>query len=207
MKNVFILVVETAIPAAIVDPQYMFSAVNKFYMDTEKDAAFNIELIGVKKEVQLNLGSITVKPNTTIEKAKQADLIIIPALSGNMETALELNKEFIPFIQKQYEGGAEIASLCVGAFLLASTGLLNGKQCSTHWLFANQFKEMFPKVELAEDKIITDQNGVYTSGGATSYCPGSQERSPQDGDEDAKQCAVLNRDSVCHPQKAVSDRQ
>ncbi|MCB0732732.1 MAG: helix-turn-helix domain-containing protein, partial [Ignavibacteriae bacterium] len=112
---------------------------------------------------------VTIHTNNIIEKFAQADLVIIPAISGDIRSAIELNKDFIPFIQKQHRGGAEIASLCVGAFLLASTGLLNGKQCSTHWLFANQFREMFPEVKFAEDKIITDQNGIYTSGGATSY--------------------------------------
>jgi transcriptional regulator GlxA family with amidase domain len=169
MKNVIILVPETAIPAAIVDPQYMFFAINNFFKETGHDPFFNVELVGLTEEVQLNFGAVTIHTNNIINKAQQADLLIIPAISGNIKTAIELNKDFISFIQKQHKDGAEIASLCVGAFLLASTGLLNGKQCSTHWLFANQFREMFPEVKFAEDKIITDQNGIYTSGGATSY--------------------------------------
>ena len=72
-------------------------------------------------------------------------------------------------IVEQYKNGAEVASLCIGAFLLASTGLLNGKSCSTHWLFTNEFRNMFPEVKLVDDKVITDQNGLYSSGGATSY--------------------------------------
>ncbi|MCB0749699.1 MAG: helix-turn-helix domain-containing protein [Ignavibacteriae bacterium] len=169
MKNVIILVPETAIPAAIVDPQYMFFAVNNFFKEAGHEPFFNVELVGLTREVQLNFESVTIHANQKIEKTKQADLIIVPAISGNMENAIELNKDFIPYLIKQHNGGAEIASLCVGTFLLASTGLLNGKQCSTHWLFANQFREMFPDVKLAEDKIITDQNGIYTSGGASSY--------------------------------------
>lgn len=169
MKNVIIIVPETAIPAAIFDPQYMFFAVNNFFKEAGHQPFFNVELIGLTKEVKLNFGTVTVHTNNTIEEANQSNLIIIPAISGNIINSLEVNKKFIPFINKQYNGGAEIASLCIGAFLLASTGLLDGKQCSTHWLFANQFKEMFPEVKFAEDKIITDQNGIYTSGGATSY--------------------------------------
>ncbi|MCB9208551.1 MAG: helix-turn-helix domain-containing protein [Ignavibacteriales bacterium] len=169
MKKVIILVPQTAIPAAIVDPQYMFFAINNFFKEAGQEPFFNFELVGLTQEVTLNFGSVTIHTNNIIEKFAQADLVIIPAISGDIRSAIELNKDFIPFIQKQHRGGAEIASLCVGAFLLASTGLLNGKQCSTHWLFANQFREMFPEVKFAEDKIITDQNGIYTSGGATSY--------------------------------------
>ncbi len=53
--------------------------------------------------------------------------------------------------------------------MLASTGLLRGKKCSTHWLFANQFRAMFPDVELVNGSIITEEQGIYSSGGANSY--------------------------------------
>ncbi|RYG51180.1 MAG: helix-turn-helix domain-containing protein, partial [Chitinophagaceae bacterium] len=69
----------------------------------------------------------------------------------------------------QYQQGAEVASLCIGAFLLASTGLLDGKKCSTHWIFANEFRDMFPEVTLVDDRIITEEDGLYSSGGANSY--------------------------------------
>jgi transcriptional regulator GlxA family with amidase domain len=87
---------------------------------------------------------------------------------GDLGKAIEQNKDFIPWIVNQYKQGAEVASLCVGVFLLASTGLLNGKKCATHWLAANLFKQMFPDINLLEDKIITDENGIYSSGGAYS---------------------------------------
>jgi transcriptional regulator GlxA family with amidase domain len=86
-----------------------------------------------------------------------------------MKKALQLNKQLIPWIVDQYKNGAEVASLCIGAFLLASTGLLNGKKCSTHWNSANEFRTMFPEVELVDGSIITEEHGIYSSGGANSY--------------------------------------
>jgi transcriptional regulator GlxA family with amidase domain len=55
------------------------------------------------------------------------------------------------------------------AFLLASTGLLKGKNCSTHSLFANEFRTMLPDVILTEDKITAHKSAIYPSGGVTSY--------------------------------------
>src|SRR5262249_38115649 len=55
------------------------------------------------------------------------------------------------------------------AFLLASTGLLDGRKCTTHWMAAEAFKQRFPKVNLIPEKIITDEHGIYTSGGAYSF--------------------------------------
>jgi transcriptional regulator GlxA family with amidase domain len=86
-----------------------------------------------------------------------------------MRDAIEINKGFVPFITEQYKNGAEAASMCIGAFLLASTGLLKGKQCSTHWLYAAEFRSMFPDVNLVDDKVVTDQNGLYSSGGANLF--------------------------------------
>ena len=67
------------------------------------------------------------------------------------------------------EGGAEVASLCVGAFLLASTGLLNGRKCSTHWAYYQEFRDTYPEVDVQDGSIITDEQGIYSSGGANSY--------------------------------------
>ena len=65
--------------------------------------------------------------------------------------------------------GAEIASICTGAFLLAATGLLDGKTCSTHWSAATDFRRMFPEVCLQTDRLITAGQGIYTNGGAYSF--------------------------------------
>lgn len=169
MKNIIILVLEGAVVACITDPRYMFTAANELLKNSGKNPMFNVQLAGLSKEVKLDDGIFTVQTDLLLQDVKQADLIIIPALSGNMKDAIEINKDFIPWIVEHYKNGAEAASLCIGAFLLASTGLLKGKQCSTHWLYANEFRNMFPDVRLAGDKIITDQNGLYSSGGATSY--------------------------------------
>lgn len=169
MKNVIILVPESSVLAAIVDPRYMFTAVNEFMKSAGHAPKFNVQLMGLAKEVKLSEGLFSVHTDITPDTAPKADLIVIPALSGNLEVAIEKNKPFVPWVVKQYKEGAEVASLCLGAFMLASTGLLNGKSCSTHWLFANQFRSMFPEVHLMDDKIITEQSGIYSSGGASSY--------------------------------------
>lgn len=169
MKHISILVPYEAVPSAIVDPRYMFTAVNQFMLNAGKEPLFDVQLVGLSRQVPLTTGTFTVNADAVIGDIKKTDLVIIPALSGNMQAMVELNKGFVPWIIDQYKGGAEVASLCLGAFLLASTGLLNGKACSTHWLSANEFREMFPEVSLADGTIITEADGLYSSGGASSY--------------------------------------
>jgi transcriptional regulator GlxA family with amidase domain len=169
MKHISILVPESAVLAAISDPLYMFSAVNQFLIAAGKPALFNVQLVGLSKEIKLNNGSFSIHTDKLLEEVKNTDLVFIPALSGDLNAALTTNKAFIPWIIDKYDKGAEVASLCVGAFMLASTGLLRGKKCSTHWLFANQFRAMFPDVKLVNGSIITEEHGIYSSGGANSY--------------------------------------
>jgi len=169
MKNVSILVPETAVMAAVTDPRYMFSAVNEFLKVQGKEPLFNIQLVGLTKEIKLSDGVFSVHADALMKDVHKTDLVVIPALSGDMENAVQVNKKFIPWIVEQYGKGAELASLCIGAFLLASTGLLKGKQCSTHWLYATEFRNMFPDVELVDGSIITEEQGIYSSGGASSY--------------------------------------
>lgn len=169
MKNISILVPETAVMAAVTDPRYMFTAVNEFLKVQGEEPLFNVQLVGLTKEVKLAGGVFSVHTDGVIKDIDGTDLILIPAISGDIETALQANKKFIPWIIDQYSKGSEVASLCIGAFLLASTGLLKGKKCSTHWLFANDFRNMFPDVELVDGSIVTEENGIYSSGGASSY--------------------------------------
>jgi transcriptional regulator GlxA family with amidase domain len=169
MKNISILVPESSVMQAVADPQYLFSTANQFLAASGKPPLFKVELVGAKKEVKLNGGMFSVHTDKLLENVTKTDMIIIPALFGDMQTAISKNKKLIPWINEQYKKGAEVASLCVGAFLLASTGLLNGKKCSTHWGFQNEFREMFPEVEVMDGSIITEENRIYSSGGANSY--------------------------------------
>ena len=147
----------------------IFSEVNTLRVARGNTPLFNIQLVGISKETSQPSGLFTIKPDVLIPDVKKTDLIIIPAIHGAHEKAVENNKAFIPWIVQQYAQGAEIASFCIGTFFLAETGLLDGKTCATHWRFVNEFKNMFPKANLVDDKIMTEHDGIYTSGGAYSY--------------------------------------
>ncbi len=169
MKSVSILVPESAVLEAVADPRYLFTAVNQFLQASGKPPLFRVQLVGMTREVKYQSGMFSVHTDQLLHEVQKTDLIIIPALFGDMNSSIRLNEGFVPWILQQYANGAEVASLCVGAFLLASTGLLNGKRCSTHWAFAGEFRELFPGVELVDGSIITEEHRLYSSGGANSY--------------------------------------
>jgi transcriptional regulator GlxA family with amidase domain len=169
MKHISILVPKGAILGSLEGSRQLLTQVNQFLKLREEDPLFKVQLVGLTKETPVSGGLFTVHSDLLVNEVKKTDLIIIPAIDGDIKLALEANKDFIPFLIKQYKGGAEIASLCLGAFLLAATGLVNGRKCATHWLAENSFRQLFPEVELVTEKIITDEQGIYSSGGAFSY--------------------------------------
>lgn len=169
MVHISILVPKGAILASLEGTRQLFSQVNQFCKLRGVEPLFDVQLVGLNKETITSGGLFTVNATALIQDVEKTNLIIIPALDGELTAAIKQNEDFIPWIQKQYKNGAEIASLCLGAFLLASTGLLTGKKCATHWGAENEFRKMFPDVVLVTEKIITVENGIYSSGGAFSY--------------------------------------
>ena len=155
--------------SSIVGPYKIFTRANSFYKEKTGKNLFKIELAGKTKEVDFYDGLFCVRPQTDINLIKKTNLIIIPSLNHNYKNAVKGNELLIDWIVEQYKLGAEIASICTGAFLLASSGLLNEKTCSTHWAAADTFRTMFPKINLQTDQLITDENGIYTNGGAYSF--------------------------------------
>jgi transcriptional regulator GlxA family with amidase domain len=155
--------------SSIVGTYKIFTRANAYRKENGGKEVFKIELAGISKKVEFYNGLFSVNPHTHISAIRKTNLIIIPSLNHNYEKAVKGNQQLTDWIEQQYKAGAEIASICTGAFILASTGLLDGKTCSTHWSVADHFRNMFPKVKLQADKLITDENGICTNGGAYSF--------------------------------------
>lgn len=155
--------------SSITGPFEIFSRANAFWKARGNGNTFFIQLAGVSDQNQFNGGLFTVTPHTTISKVPKTDLIIVPSLNHNYEMALEGNGALVDWLVQQYRDGAQIATICTGAFLLAASGLLDRKSCSTHWSVTENFRQMFPNVKLQTDRLITDENGIYTNGGAYSF--------------------------------------
>ncbi|HEU5292085.1 MAG TPA: DJ-1/PfpI family protein, partial [Cyclobacteriaceae bacterium] len=169
MKHISILVPKKAVLGSLEGSRQLLTQVNQFLAAKGAPPIFKVELVGLTHETPLCGGAFIAHAPQLIKDIKKTDLIIIPAIDGDLQQAIEDNKDFIPWMIDQYKKGAEIASLCLGAFLLAATGLINGKKCATHWLAEDGFRKMFPEVDLVTERIVTDEHGIYTSGGAFSY--------------------------------------
>ncbi|PWK79845.1 transcriptional regulator GlxA family with amidase domain [Mucilaginibacter oryzae] len=155
--------------SSIVGAYIIFTRANAYCKDAGKKEVFKIELAGISGEVDFYGGLFTARPHKHISEIDRTNLVIIPSLNHNYQQAIQANGELIDWIARQYRNGACVASICTGAYLLAAAGLLDGKSCSTHWSAADQLKLLYPKVNLKTDQLITDEQGIYTNGGAYSF--------------------------------------
>ncbi|MFS4466288.1 GlxA family transcriptional regulator [Maribacter sp. 2210JD10-5] len=174
MKHVSILVPKgNAILSSIIGPYKIFNAANMYMANTGKTQQpfFDVHLVGLNKNTTLYEGAFSIHCDATIDTIKETDLIVIPAgRPENLLQDIKDNYDFVYWIRRQKElYNAEVASLCLGAFLLAETGLVDGKQCTTHWAGMDIFKKTYPQVNLVSNKVVTDEDGIYTSGGAYSF--------------------------------------
>jgi transcriptional regulator GlxA family with amidase domain len=169
MKSIAIVIAENAVVSGITDTIRLFDKANELLQARGTNRMFDVSLVGFSREIFVGNKNLFFRADKTLGEIVNADLIIIPALAGDIIKSTQQNRHYFPWLIKQYKQGAEIASYCVGAFILAATGLLNGKKCATHWMYSNEFRFYYPNVTLVDDRIITEQNGIYTSGGGTSY--------------------------------------
>lgn len=166
--KISVFVPEYGVIEAVTPPFRSFNTANEFLTAFGKKPVFHVEYVGLNEYVPANNGEYTIKIDRLLKDVTHTDLLIIPPTFGDTDKGIRANLEAIPHFKKLYENGAQLASLCVGAFLLAETGLLNGKKCSTHWAHIEEFREKYPEVEVADGAIITEHDNIYSSGGASS---------------------------------------
>jgi transcriptional regulator GlxA family with amidase domain len=169
MKHISILALHDATITSIDSSYQILSRVNDFLRYQGKQAFYTVEIVGLEKNVKLNRGLYSIAGDKMIHEVTQTDAVVIPLLCGDFAKALESNSAYADWLINQYNKGAELVTLCVGSFFLASTGLLNGRSCAIHWAAKNEFETLFPQVNLIDDTIITDEAGIYTSAGGYSY--------------------------------------
>jgi transcriptional regulator GlxA family with amidase domain len=161
-----------AVPTSVSGPADIFAALMRTYpvvKGKDLDADFEIDFITEKKGIFFRTPFGEKEP-LKLKKSEPYDLIIVPAMFSNkIEEVVQKEKKIITWLKQQFDRNTELASICVGSFLLAATGLLDGKKATTNWMFADLFRKKYPHVIVEDDKIIVDQGRIYTCGGAFSF--------------------------------------
>ncbi len=166
MKRVSILATNGTIATTVLGPMDVFFLAGRLWntiYDTPMTPFFDVEIVGEKEEPVKCLNNVFIQPHRIVKHVKKTDLIIISSITSR-DRIPKHRPETLRWLKTQHRQGSSIASVCTGAFLLAETGLLNGKTATTHWGFMDLFRERYPKVNLQPEKIITDEGTLYCAG-------------------------------------------
>ncbi len=99
-----------------------------------------------------------------------ADAIILPAFWGDFDALRERHPQVLQWLRDCHAAGAAICGEATGVFWMAEAGLLDGKEATTYWRFHEEFARRYPRVQLNQDKHLTDADNLYCAGGVTSAC-------------------------------------
>lgn len=151
---------------------HCFNVANQWYAEqTGKwlETLFTTQVVSLDtKPVQVSDG-FKVTPEARIQDIERTDVVIVPAYLPYADFLPANSTPLLDWIVSQYRLGALIASPCAGSFVLAETGLLDGRMATTHWYYTKHFKRRYPKVLLEPDRILTRDKGLICSGSVSAF--------------------------------------
>lgn len=170
MKKVVILVSDHCLFSGVAGPMDMFLQTGVIWnsiLAQKPTPYFDVKIATLDGKPVNAYNDMPVVPHCSIEAVEEADLIIVPSQGFHFEQDEDFHKR-VKYLKLWYERGADLASICTGAFTLAATGLLDGKTATTHWGAAQAFRMIYPAVDLQISKMVTDEGRLFCGGGITA---------------------------------------
>lgn len=134
---------------------------------------FDVKLVSVDGDAFTAAMGTPISPHASIGDIETTDVVIVTDLALDPEVdPRRMWPEARAWISRQYDRGAMVCSVCTGAVLLAGTGLLDGREVTTHWSAADMLRNFFPAVELHAERIVIpagDDRRIVTCGGSSSW--------------------------------------
>ena len=170
MKKVTILGLYNSMATTIFGPMDILNQAGRLWQRVNKspqDPFFDVTIASADGQPIQCLNKVQIQPHGSIEAIQQTDLLVI-ASATYIDQILQKSPELVPWIRRQYDQGAHVASICTGVFLLAETGLLDGKSATLHWGFTETFRRRYPRVPLEADRMFIDHGRLYCSAGVNA---------------------------------------
>lgn len=167
MKKVTLLAMQNTMAFSVISPMDVFSQAGvmwNYFHGQNFSPFFEVRLVTSIGKPFKCLNGVRMVPDGSIHDVQETDLVVVSSIK-DVDKTLSREGEVVDWLKDRYREGAHIASICSGAFVLAETGLLDGKTATTHWAFADQFKKRYPQIKLKAERLITDEGDLFCSGG------------------------------------------
>ena len=176
MKTIYIYVSDEVLATSVTGPMDMFNIANTLWHRLEGNAAeplFDIKLVSLDGQEVCCSSGVVLRPSCSLGELTHCDFLLVGAYhyayAKGLTQFLENQKASFPHFKRLYENGSQIGGYCSATFVLAASGLLDGKTATTSWWLKKRFVEQFKSIELSMDDLVVEQEGIWTAGATTSY--------------------------------------
>lgn len=138
-------------------------------LNTECTPLFDWDIVTMDGNPVQGNGRIAIHPTASIHDVNATDCILIPGFLPPLDFIGDVPQELTAWLRQRHRQHTMIGTICTGTFLLAETGLLDGRIATTNWSFAGYFRKQYPAVRLKPDRILTEDSGLVCSGATTSF--------------------------------------
>lgn len=172
--RIAILALDGAIYSSIIGPMDVFSVANALRAEAGQPEFASVRILRTGRRLPQSFNQLKIHTHGRIQDTDRFDVVLVPAMFGNDQGQGEdypafASPQLANWLHHQHNQGGCLTSVCAGSFLLARTGLLDGRTATTHWNLADQFAASFPKVRLQARKMLIDEQDLITAGGVTAY--------------------------------------
>ena len=175
MPNIAVLIYDECQPSAVSTVIEALSIANFHWAIANKGSApFTWRTISFDGRPVRAMGGITLVPDTSADRLRRSDLIFVPAVRSDDLNAMQqsirtLNAQWGNLLKEHHRRNGYIAANCSATFLLAETGLLDGRTATTSWFLARLFRERYPRVRLMPELLVTKDARIFCAA-AFSAC-------------------------------------
>jgi transcriptional regulator GlxA family with amidase domain len=165
-KRIGFFVFDDVVALDFVGPIEAFSTAAIIDDDGNGRRGYEVITIGVTGKTVVSGSGLRFQPDKSISNAPILDTLVVPGGAGLRRS--DVQRAFVPWLKGRLNNTRRIASVCTGIYGLASAGLLDGRQATTHWHFAKDLVRRFPKIRLNDNAIFIKDGRFYTSAGVTA---------------------------------------
>jgi len=168
MLDVTIVLLEDGFSSTAVMPLEIFHSAGQLWNDLHDrpaQPAFHVRTASLSGAPVRSAHGLGVTPATRIDDVERTDIVIVSTSSLDLDLAFVANSRLLPWLRQQYEQGATVVGVCMGAAYLAEAGLLDGREATTHWALCDKFAARYPQVSWRPDQFITEDSRMLCSGG------------------------------------------
>ncbi|WP_366554469.1 GlxA family transcriptional regulator [Aquibaculum sediminis] len=149
-----------------------FPVVASFHAGVPASPPFVVDIVGTARATVEAGSGLPITIQRAVDEIARTDIVIVPTMAVDDRWATGRHPDLVEWMRSMHAQGAMLCSACTGLGLVAETGLLDGRQATTHWAFGPSIRRAFPNIELRLDEVLItagEREEFAMSGGAASW--------------------------------------